>query len=648
MTPRRFPWLLALSLALPLAPRAGDVKIEVGASMPAGPVGQNNLKKIEPIPTVGGSLETPLDAKTGVEMAGANAAGTIPALPDAAVKAGQPGTTAHSPRPGAGEWDAELILKNGQAAVVPVAPHRAVEPYFVGALTRLGVPQDLAAALAEYQASRHPGDQDKVYHGLGHSQDVPAAVSAILENLPDGAMTERQKVLLIVAAVLHDIDPQRKPETPARVSATLPYLEMDPASVAILAEFGRRYGITTAQVQALIKATDFNMDPAAQKAISEDFESRVRSSFPAKEQAWALDWGRKLSFADKSATYLGSVEAADRQVRNLANEIRKAVEAATGQAAPDREEVMLRASSKFLKVLRDSPDYAILPASLQRNFEKVYAHFERLADPSVPIPSENAQPRGPPATADLAIRRLSLGLEATDRDLANLKTAGFAVLAPGALMDAETERRVLDIVERDWIKNGQPVFSQLPFNDRSQPLWGPRMASVRAELDPVVENLTRRLNSVLTGEGIAVRDVQLRLATPEEPEKQVIHVDLAPYITATYALRGRGTVLFRISDGLAQAREAPTHSWALVTNAEREAATGIPGTVHDIPLTDRPRVLLIVRFTRTGPELPKDRLAAARERSKARADGVARQLARQGRKPEKSGLLGSLTRIFGE
>ena len=98
--------------------------------------------------------------------------------------------------------------------------------------------------------------------------------------------------------------------------------------------------------------------------------------------------------------------------------------------------------------------------------------------------------------------------------------------------------------------------------------------------------------------------MQLRLATPAKPEKQGMHVDLGGYITATYAIRGRGTVLYRKSD--ASGREAPTHSWAIITNSEREAATGVLGTVHDTPITDQPRVLIIVRFSRRGQEIPED------------------------------------------
>jgi hypothetical protein len=215
-------------------------------------------------------------------------------------------------------------------------------------------------------------------------------------------------------------------------------------------------------------------------------------------------------------------------------------------------------------------------------------------------------------------------------------------------MTAKAEQAVLDIVERDWMKDGEPKFSQIPFEDRAQPAWAPRVVGIRAALDPIIEELTGQLNAVLAGEDIEVRDVQLRLATPDKPERQGIHVDLGGYMTATYALRGRGTILYRtLPDGRVQAMEAPTHSWAIINNLEREAATDIPGTVHDTPITDRPRVLLIIRFVRRGQKIADDERKVYQERGRKRAAAVTTALANQGLKPAppKKGIL---SKLFGE
>src|SRR5437899_1847791 len=107
-------WLLALSLALPPLSWGADVKVELGANaLPAGTAGQNNLQKVNPIPTVGGSLNVPLDPKVGMEPGATDLAGAMPILPQTAVKPGEAGPAISSPKAGAGEWDAEIVLKNG-------------------------------------------------------------------------------------------------------------------------------------------------------------------------------------------------------------------------------------------------------------------------------------------------------------------------------------------------------------------------------------------------------------------------------------------------------------------------------------------------------------------------------------------------------
>lgn len=639
MTPSLSRFLLSLLLALPYSAWATDVKTDAVGPSAITPIGQTNLGNLNPVATPTG---TNLDPAAGV-----------PSLPDTSVVPDQPAALPANPAAAPQretQWSAGVTATDAKTIAVPDAQHQPVaEPYFVGSLTSLGVPKSLAAELADYQASRHPGDQSKVYHGLGHSQDVPGVISQIIENQPADAMTQREKIMLILAAALHDIDPLRGQETPARVSATLTYLESDPASQKLLAEFERRYGITTPEVEALIKATDFNADAAMQKKIQEDFAERVKQAFPADQQEWAMTWGRRLAFADKSATYIGSVEAADRQVVNLANEVRHAVEAATGKPTlVPADATMLTGSKAFLSILRSNPDYAILPAPLQKNFEKVLDHFTAVADGRINAAAVAAQARTRAPPAQPAAK--SLVDEATDQELAKLNTAGYAVLAPGALMDAQAEAKVLEIVYKDWMRDGEPVFNALPFDDSTQPTWKARMASTNEAMGPVVAALAERLNKVLAGENIEVRDVQLRLSNPKKPERRGMHVDLGGYITATYALSGRGTILFRAQDGRVVAREAPTHTWAIITNLEREAETGIQGTVHDTPVSDGDRVLLIIRFRRAGQKLTDAQKNAVTERSNTRLQRYQQSLARQG-KPEpvaKPGLLSSFKKIFGE
>ncbi|UPT75302.1 MAG: HD domain-containing protein [Elusimicrobiota bacterium] len=209
--------------------------------------------------------------------------------------------------------------------------------------------------------TRHPGDQDKVYHGLGHSHEVADLAARVVaaQNLPAD-----KQILLIVSAALHDVDPGRAANSPARVSATLEHLDKDDEARALLLDLGSRHGFTAAQVKAMIMATDFAMDPVQMKAKQEAFEKAAAAAFPS-EPGWALAWGKRLAFSDQVSTYVGSLEQAKKRVRGLALEIRAQVEA-LGKGPGPSDEAMLAGSFKFLNVLRQSPEFDLLPPSSAR------------------------------------------------------------------------------------------------------------------------------------------------------------------------------------------------------------------------------------------------------------------------------------------
>lgn len=279
-------------------------------------------------------------------------------------------------------------------------------PYFLEALKKLGAGEELVGRLYDYQTKRHPGEQNKIYHGLTHSQDVPSLMSAVFDRLPMALVSRNRRALLLVAAALHDIDPARVPGTPARVAATLEYLSQDPESRALLAEFGEVFAFTPGQVQALIKATDFHMDPAVLAKIQEDFQAMARAEFPEEaDRGWAVEWGRRLAFVDKAVSYVGTVETAAAQVRNLAGEIRAGIAAATGKTAehPTADE-MSAGTPAFLKTLRESPEFSYLPPEFQSRFESVQAYFlAQRGPPGVPkasAPGGDSPAKAAPQTAE--------------------------------------------------------------------------------------------------------------------------------------------------------------------------------------------------------------------------------------------------------
>lgn len=146
----------------------------------------------------------------------------------------------------------------------------------------------------------------ETYHDLGHSLTVPRAAFqlAAARKLPQG-----EREFLAQVGLLHDLDPERPPGTPARVDATLALLEADwngarplvrgaPGSV-----LRQRFGWTETQyktARALILRTQYPFDPKA--AIR--YERALRG-LPAAERRFALREGALLSeFADKGSLYM--------------------------------------------------------------------------------------------------------------------------------------------------------------------------------------------------------------------------------------------------------------------------------------------------------------------------------------------------------
>jgi hypothetical protein len=266
----------------------------------------------------------------------------------------------------------------------------------------------------DFLAARHPGDQDAIYHGQGHSFEVAGFAARAVENAD---MSDARKVLVIFAASLHDVDPERVPDTPARVSATLAHLDGDPEARALVSDFGARFGFTADQVKALIMGTDFSMDPADMKARQDAFKSAARAAFPGED--FGLEWGRRLAFVDQSSTYLGDVEGSKKRVEGLAHEIRTQLQA-IGKGPGPTDAQMLAGTGKFLSVLRQNPDFQLLPADLQRKFETVQSYFdERQAPEAWSAAAAPAPARAPPAP-DLAaakayVRSIAGGIEIDER-----------------------------------------------------------------------------------------------------------------------------------------------------------------------------------------------------------------------------------------
>src|SRR5207302_289483 len=97
---------------------------------------------------------------------------------------------------------------------------------FLRELRKLGVSEALCGRLKAFLKERHPGIQERIYHGLAHTYEVSGLTARMLHSWPK--VPAERKVLLILSAAFHDLDPERMPGTPARVEATLVYLQKDP------------------------------------------------------------------------------------------------------------------------------------------------------------------------------------------------------------------------------------------------------------------------------------------------------------------------------------------------------------------------------------------------------------------------------------
>lgn len=447
---------LILTLIAWALPAVAQIKTNAGADAAAGTSGtvgtSLNAGGVAPIGLQNGGALTPLSLSGALSPALAAPALSInQGLAPSALAQAQAPAAASAEKPGA---------KTAQAAAAPpgtppkndpsaaaAAPPAGPPVYFLIELGKLGVPEGLRVRLYDFLSRRHPGDQNSIYHGLGHTREVANLTARILSGRD---LPAEKKILLILAAALHDVDPERAENTPARVAATLEHLDRDDEARGLLVDFSR-FGFTAAQVKALIMATDFDMDPAKLKAKQDSFAQAAAEAFPG-EADWALAWGKNLAFADQSSTYVGSLADARKRVEGLAVEIRAQLQA-IGKGPGPTDEAMLAGSFKFLSALKQNPLFALLPPEERKNFDTVLSYFQARQTPEAwTAASAPAPARAPPVNPDLeAARRYIKGIFGGVR---------------------EPTERESDSLLGDWLEeNGIPKDS-------------PRAAAVRRDLVP--------------------------------------------------------------------------------------------------------------------------------------------------------------------
>lgn len=443
---------IVLSLSIAIAPglRAGGTKFQGGSASPEPSrpvVGQDALKgapdPVKAVPYIGTSLGagTNLNPEGNPPSGPSKGPASLPRseITDPARQPGQnplvqpkPGDVIRTddpaaeaaPRPAPVPQPAAGGVFNGPPRDPPLTALEDNARHFLNVLRRLGVPEDLVEALRAYldAPARHPGDQAKVYHGRGHSYDVPNFLVILLNEIPLTEIDARERVVAVLSAAFHDIDPLRPEGTPPQVSGTLSYIASDPETVALLKRFADHLGIPlerlTARMSTRIKKTDFHPDAKVRARIEEDFNAMVlaESTDPkVREQIRRLS--ELLAFADKMAHYLKLDPGLIRQtVLNLADEFRMGISA--GRLDPKTPIPTIEATYGFLTdYLVKSPYYALLPQGLKNRFEITLEFFrsqQPLPGPSAPL-NEAARGRAPPKAPD---RSLLDQAEAAARQLA--------------------------------------------------------------------------------------------------------------------------------------------------------------------------------------------------------------------------------------
>lgn len=183
------------------------------------------------------------------------------------------------------------------------------------------------------------------------------------------------------------------------------------------------------------------------------------------------------------------------------------------------------------------------------------------------------------------------------------KSKGYAVLAPGSIVPtADTDALLATIRAGASQKHSAFRGIELYKQGTGWNIEGQHARIFAKEIQasrPVVEKLAQALREALPEENLEIRDAEIRITYDEKPSGgRALHTDLGGAVTMTFALAGPGTDIYEpLENGAASHARAPPLAATFITSMEREAATGVPATVHGAPDTVvSERVLLLIHF----------------------------------------------------
>jgi hypothetical protein len=237
-------------------------------------------------------------------------------------------------------------------------------------MSDLGVPPELSQYLINFISVNHPGEQEKIYHNLDHTLAVANLFLGIISQFGLG---NKWKVLGFLAGLLHDLDPERVPNTPPSVERTIQFLDGNHEIKTIIDCFCAVFGFTPKQIHTLILATDYSPNLQERKSKWDKFCHECAIHFDEGDVYMAQHLGKILAYADKSATYIQPIDVVVKRIKGLALELRTVNDS---QHPTDKE--MLNGTVRFLQDEVYNIDLCgYLPLEYQEIFRQTLDFFIR-------------------------------------------------------------------------------------------------------------------------------------------------------------------------------------------------------------------------------------------------------------------------------
>lgn len=222
------------------------------------------------------------------------------------------------------------------------------------------------------------------YHGFIHSARVANVTVAVLDSYVAIGLNKNLKILLTIAALFHDVDPLRIMGTPPRVVETFKWLESDKKALLFFEDLEQKTNITKGQLMAIMKYTDFDLDPKKLAAIRNEADNMVEKHFTKEDAKMMKIWGPRIAYFDQIAMYVGSYEFAVQAVVGLANEFRtlkqerQRAKGILAKVSAPSDASLLSTTSIFLLPRLKDPNFQLLPTNMQENMRNVEAAFSKF------------------------------------------------------------------------------------------------------------------------------------------------------------------------------------------------------------------------------------------------------------------------------